>query len=77
MREVIGHGQQIESFGIRLELGDGSSLTEGGATIGKKRILSFPVAEVKKIEIAILNAKDYSAIYKPEAYLIDEKLSEK
>jgi alpha-L-fucosidase len=48
-----------------------------GTTIGRKRILTFPMVDISTIEITIEGQKNATTISEMEAYLIDENLIEK
>lgn len=80
LKERLQNGQKIKRMNIRMENAKGNSSFEFTNTIGNKRIISFPSREVTKLVFIILSDEDtrpFPVLYKPEAYLIDEKLVEK
>jgi alpha-L-fucosidase len=48
-----------------------------GTTIGKKRILTFPAAEIDAFKVVIEEAKGIALISEVAAYKIDDGLVEK
>ena len=77
MQEAVKFGQRVKS--AKLILLNGSQVVKeiDITTIGRKRILSFPEAEVSAINLVINDAKDIPLISEIAAYLIDERLIEK
>lgn len=79
LKERLNNGQKIRKMYIKLELADGSMRQLYTSTIGNKRILTFPTLDVKNIKFMMLFDEDswqYPVIYRPQAFLIDEKLVE-
>ncbi len=72
LREAINHGQHVSSFSVRLDAKDGSHSFEYGSTIGRKRIIQFPVKEVNAISLFIDGLKSTAQVYGLGAYLIEE-----
>lgn len=77
LQEDIKSGQRIKSGKVVLVNGSQPVKEIEFTTIGRKRILSFPVQDVSAINIVISDAKDTPLINEVAAYLIDEKLVEK
>jgi alpha-L-fucosidase len=77
MQEDIKSGQRIKSAKLVLVNGSQPVLEIDITTIGRKRILSFPVQDVSAINLVIQDAKDAPLISEIAAYLMDEKLIEK
>ncbi len=80
LKERLENGQKIKMMGIRMEKADGKSFFENATTIGNKRIITFPLQEIRKIVFILVtddDTKPYPVIYKPEAYLIDKRWIEK
>ena len=77
LQENIRMGQRIKS--AKLELLNGSQVVKelDVTTIGRKRILTFPVQEVSAISLVVKEAKDVPLISEMSVYLIDERLVEK
>lgn len=77
LQEAIQYGQKVKS--ARLELLNGSQVVAAIdiTTIGRKRILTFPVQEISAISLVVSDAKDVPLISEMAAYLIDERLVEK
>ncbi len=77
LQEPMQYGQKIKA--AKLELSNGSQVVAeiDITTVGRKRILTFPVQEVSAISLVIKDAKDAPLISEIGAYLIDEKLVEK
>ncbi|MGZ5222469.1 MAG: hypothetical protein ACXWC7_20440, partial [Chitinophagaceae bacterium] len=77
LQEAIEMGQQVKEG--RLELLNGSQVVKqiDITTIGRKRILTFPAAEISAFNLVIKDAKDVPLISEIAAYLIDERLIEK
>ncbi len=77
LQEAIKFGQRVKS--AKLILLNGSQVVKeiDITTIGRKRILSFPEAEVSAINLVINDAKDIPLISEITAYLIEERLVEK
>jgi hypothetical protein len=61
-----------------LELINGSQVVKeiDVTTIGRKRIITFPVQDVSAISLVVKEAKDVPLISEIAVYLIDEKLIE-
>lgn len=78
LREDISKGQHCSKFKLLLFNSNDELVKEiYGTTIGRKRIISFPAVSVNTIELTIEEQKGATAISEIEAYLIDEKLTEK
>jgi alpha-L-fucosidase len=77
LQENIRMGQRVKS--AKLELLNGSQVVKelDVTTIGRKRILTFPVQEVSAISLVVKEAKDVPLISEMSVYLIDERLVEK
>ncbi len=75
LKERLEDGQKINLGRIVLKNGEKTVFTKSFTTIGHKRILVFPVKEAASITISFQNASGYPVIYKPEAYLVDERLT--
>jgi len=73
----MSEGQEIG--GARITLVNGSTMvrTIDITTVGHKRIISFPAAEVSGISIQITDAKGKPSLSEVETYLIDPALVEK
>ncbi len=74
LKEPVQMGQRMISFIVTLVDDKGREANLAGTTIGRKRILTFPGRQVKKIIISPVEAKATPLLLKPEAYLMDEKL---
>ncbi len=77
LKEDIALGQRVAKFTLTLKNGDAVVRTIEGTTIGRKRILTFPSAEVSSMELVIGETKADPVLNGVEAYRIDEKLLEK
>ena len=77
LRERLEKGQSIMKFTITIYNDDLEIRTIEGATIGRKRILTFPAESSTRLVIRVTAAKHRPAITNVEAYLIDENLIEK
>jgi len=76
LREDLTSGQHCAAFTLYLS-NDVQVLKEiKGTTIGRKRIITFPAMEVKKLILNIENQKSATRIAEIEAYRIDEKRTE-
>ena len=77
LQEAIKFGQRVKS--AKLVLLNGSQVVKeiDLTTIGRKRILSFPVQDVSAINLQVTDAKDIPLISEIAVYLIDERLVEK
>ncbi len=77
LREAIHLGQTIRKFKIVL-YNDNKIVREvSGTSVGRKRILTFPVTEVSSFRVYLQDAKGNDNISGIAAYLIDDKLTEK
>ena len=77
LQEDIRSGQRVKSAKLVLINGSQPVLEIDITTIGRKRILSFPVQDVSAINLVIKDSKEAPLISEIGAYLIDEKLIEK
>lgn len=77
LEEAIQYGQQAERFSIHLLQGASVVKEINGTTIGRKKIITFPVVEVSAIRIVIEDAKTTALLSEVAAYLIEENLIEK
>ena len=77
LQEDIKSGQQVKAAKLVLLNGSQPLKEIDITTIGRKRIISFPVLDVSAINLVIKDAKDIPMISEIAAYLIDEKLIEK
>jgi len=77
LQEDIKSGQRVKSAKLVLVNGSQPVLDIAITTIGRKRIITFPVQDVSAINLVIKEAKDAPLISEIAAYLIDEKLIEK
>jgi alpha-L-fucosidase len=77
LREAIHLGQTIRQFRIVLYNGNKVVNEIAGTTVGRKRILTFPVTTVTSFKVYLDDAKGSDNISGVAAYLIDEKLVEK
>lgn len=78
LNEDISKGQHCSKFKLLLFNSKDKLVKEiYGTTIGKKRIITFPVAYVNTIELTIEQQNSSTGVNEIEAYLIDERLIEK
>jgi len=78
LQENLLEGQQCAKFLIQLRDKNNQVIKEiTGATIGHKRMVTFPETEVKSISLSIQWQKAPTRIAEVETFLIDEKLIEK
>ena len=77
LQEDIKSGQRVKAAKLVLVNGSQPVLEIDITTIGRKRILSFPVQDVSAIDLVIKDSKEAPLISEIGAYLIDEKLIEK
>lgn len=77
LQENIATGQKIKSFTIQFINNRSIESELHGNTVGKKRILTFPLTDADAIVIEIDEAKATPLLDNVAAYLIDEKLMEK
>lgn len=77
LQEPVQLGQRVKSFYIRLEKTNGSTQDIQGTTIGRKRIISFPVQEVSTIRIVVTAAKAAPLLSEVNVFHISELLVEK
>ncbi|MEP6845177.1 MAG: alpha-L-fucosidase [Panacibacter sp.] len=77
LREAIEFGQHVSGF--KIELLDGIKVlqTINGTTIGRKRIITFPVKQISAIRFLVTDTKAAPLISEIEVYNIDDKLVEK
>jgi len=71
LKEEIKNGQAIEKFSLELQ-NDAGVIAYLGATVGRKRVITFPVVETNSIFL-----KSKGKIKTIEVYLIPENLIEK
>lgn len=77
LQEAIEFGQRVKEAKLILVNGSQPVKEIDLTTIGRKRILTFPAAEVSAVSLMIRDTKDNPLICEISAYLIDEKLIEK
>ena len=78
LNEDLSKGQHCGKFKLLLFNSKDELVKEiDGTTIGKKRIITFPVLAVNTIELTIEAQNDITGISEMQAYLINEKLVEK
>ena len=77
LREAIHLGQSIERFKIALFNNDQKVGEITGTTIGRRRILTFPVKTITSFKVYMIDRKGYDNVNRVAAYLIDENLLEK
>jgi alpha-L-fucosidase len=77
LREAIHLGQTIRNFSIELFEKDKLVGEIKGTTIGRKRILSFPVVNITSFKVLLDDVGGYDNVSGVAAYLIDESLIEK
>lgn len=78
LREDLRKGQNCIAFKLLLFNRKDELVKEiHGTTIGRKRIISFPEAEISTIELTIEDQKNATAIAAIEAFYIDASLIEK
>jgi alpha-L-fucosidase len=77
LREDLRDGQHCRAFTVLLMNAKTTFYKEiKGTTIGNKRILTFPAADINSIGLIIGHQKWFTRISEIEAYLIDDKLVE-
>jgi len=77
LREAIHLGQSIERFKIALFNNDQKVDEINGTTIGRRRILTFPVKTITSFKVYMIDRKGNDNVNRVAAYLIDENLVEK
>jgi alpha-L-fucosidase len=77
LQEPIQMGQRVVSFKVILENNHEKVKEYDGTTIGRKRIITFPVVDCDSFTVIINNAKATPLIGEMAAYKIDDKLVEK
>jgi len=77
LREAIHLGQSVESFKILLLNGDRQVAEINGTTIGRKRILTFPVQTITSFKVIFEDRFGNDNVSGVAAYLLEEKLIEK
>jgi len=77
LREAIHLGQSIERFKIALFNNDQKMGEITGTTIGRRRILTFPVKTITSFKVYMIDRKGNDNVNRVAAYLIDENLLEK
>ena len=77
LREAIHLGQSIERFKIALFNNDQKMGEINGTTIGRRRILTFPVKTITSFKVYMIDRKGNDNVNRVAAYLIDENLLEK
>jgi alpha-L-fucosidase len=77
LREAIRLGQTVHQFRIELFEKTKKVREITGTTIGRKRILTFPVTNVTSLKVYLEDAVGADNISGVAAYLIDKKLVEK
>ena len=77
LREAIHMGQSVENFKIIL-LNNTQTVAEiNGTTIGRKRIITFPVQTITSFKVILKDRFGNDNVSGVAAYLLDEKLLEK
>jgi alpha-L-fucosidase len=77
LREAIHLGQSIENFKILLFNNDKQVDELKGTTIGRKRIMTFPVQTITSFKVILHDRFGNDNVSGVAAYLLDEKLVEK
>ena len=77
LREAIHLGQSIENFKIILFNNDQQVGETNGTTIGRKRILTFPVKTITSFRVTFLDRFGNDNVSGVAAYLVGDKLIEK
>lgn len=77
LREAIHLGQSIRRFSIVLYSNDKPIGEVQGTSVGRKRILTFPVTTITSFRVYLEDAQGNDNITGIAAYLIDENLVEK
>lgn len=78
LNEDLSSGQHCSKFKLLLFNSKDELMREiYGTTIGRKRIITFPVVNINAIELTIEEQNGSTGIKEIEAYFIDEKLIEK
>ena len=77
LREAIHLGQSIENFGITLFNNNQEVSQVSGTTIGRKRIVTFPVQTITSFKVTLKDRYGNDNVSGVAAYLLDEKLVEK
>ena len=77
LQEAIEFGQRIQNFEIDLVDSNDGVVSVRGTTVGRKRIISFPVKKIKQIVIRITQAKAAPIMSEISVYRIEERLVEK
>lgn len=76
LQESIAKGQSIASFTVRIK-GEGHALNEiSGTTIGRKRILTFPVLHADAVEVMVEGIRVKPSLGKISVYRISDNLVE-
>jgi alpha-L-fucosidase len=75
--EYLHNGQTIRNFRIELFNGNKNVGILSGTTVGRKRLLTFPAAEVSSFKVYMDDKNGGDNIRAVTAYLLDEKLVEK
>jgi len=77
LKEYLARGQHCEKFRLLLKNKKQGVLKEiTGTTIGRKRIITFPAADVNNITLIIDAQKSPTSLAEIEIYLVDEQLVE-
>jgi alpha-L-fucosidase len=77
LKEAIHLGQTVEKFRIILFNNDQQVGEISGTTIGRKRILSFPVQTITSFKVYLTDRFGNDNVSGVAAYFLDEKLVEK
>ena len=77
LREAIHLGQSIENFSIVLFNNDKQVSEVTGTTIGRKRIITFPVRTITSFKVYFSDRYGNDNVSGVAAYLLEEKLVEK
>ena len=77
LREAIHLGQSIERFKVALFNNDQKVGEINGTTIGRRRILTFPVKTITSFKVSLIDRNGNDNVSRVAAYLIDENLLEK
>lgn len=77
LQEPMAMGQRISKFSIKGMNGEKLVFETAGTTVGRKRIISFPQAEINTIEIKVIESKATPLLSEIAVYKIEDELVEK
>jgi len=77
LKEPMENGQHIRKINIALINGAEQVAELDATTVGRKRVITFPVKTVSAVRIVIEDAKGTPSLSEVETYLIEENLVEK